>query len=123
MPKARKSNQTKNGGSSNQKEDRTNGDVDATEPESDERDSDKVIPFDVGTAGDSDALRETPDQHEEKATEKKRRGRASTEGQALKRVLIFLSEPDVAALKSEVGDRGMSTKVREIIKEYLTKRG
>ena len=58
----------------------------------------------------------------EEPKEKKRRGRAPTEGEPLKRVLIFLSEVDVAALKAEVGDRGMSTRVREIIKEYIANR-
>ena len=58
----------------------------------------------------------------EEPTEKKRRGRAPTEGEPLKRVLIFLSESDVAALKAEVGNRGMSTRIREILKEYLEKR-
>lgn len=59
----------------------------------------------------------------EEPKEKRRRGRAPTEGEPLKRVLIFLSDDDIAALKAEVGDRGMSTKIREIIKEYLGKRG
>lgn len=58
----------------------------------------------------------------EEPKEKKRRGRAPTEGHPRKRVLIFLSDDDIAALKVEVGDRGMSTKIREIIKEYLAKR-
>ena len=114
MPKERRKDQTKNGGSSSQNEKESSGG---------EGGSDKVITFDAGTAGDSDAPLETPAQQEEKATEKKRRGRVPSEGQALKRVLVFLSEPDAAALKAEVGDRGMSTKIREIIKDYLTKRG
>ena len=58
----------------------------------------------------------------EEPKEKKRRGRAPTEGEPLKRVLIFLSDSDVAAFKAEVGDRGMSTRIREILKEYLAKR-
>ena len=31
-------------------------------------------------------------------------------------------DDDITSLKSEVGDRGMSTKIREIIKTYLAKR-
>jgi hypothetical protein len=58
----------------------------------------------------------------EEAKEKKRKGRAPTEGEPLKRVLIFLSDDDITRLKSEVGERGMSTKVREIIKAYLAPR-
>jgi hypothetical protein len=58
----------------------------------------------------------------EEPKEKKRKGRAPTEGEPLKRVLIFLSDDDITRLKSEVGERGMSTKVREIIKAYLAQR-
>ena len=58
----------------------------------------------------------------EEPAQKKRRGRAPTEGDPLKRVLIFLSDDDISALKAEVGDRGMSTKIREIIKDYLAKK-
>jgi hypothetical protein len=52
----------------------------------------------------------------------KRRGRRAEEGEPLKRLLVFLSEGDIAALRKKVGDkRGVSTKVREIIKEWLAK--
>ena len=54
--------------------------------------------------------------------EPKRRGRQPEEGEPLKRLLVFLSEGDIASLKTHAGDkRGLSTKVREIIKEYLAK--
>ncbi len=58
----------------------------------------------------------------ERRAEKKRKGRAPTEGEPLKRVLIFLSDDDITRLKSEVGERAMSTKVREIIKAHLAQR-
>jgi hypothetical protein len=64
----------------------------------------------------------TPTTAVEEPKEKKRKGRAPTEGEPLKRVLIFLSDDDITRLKSEVGERGMSTKVREIIKAYLAPR-
>jgi hypothetical protein len=64
----------------------------------------------------------TPATAVEEPKEKKRKGRAPTEGEPLKRVLIFLSDDDITRLKSEVGERGMSTKVREIIKAYLAQR-
>jgi hypothetical protein len=53
--------------------------------------------------------------------EKKRRGRAPSEVEPLRRVLIFLGTREIDALKAEVGDRGMSTKIREIIKQYFAK--
>jgi hypothetical protein len=54
--------------------------------------------------------------------EPKRRGRRAEEGEPLKRLLVFVSEGDLAALKQKVGDkRGVSTKVREIIKEWLAR--
>ena len=53
--------------------------------------------------------------------EKKRRGRAPSEGEPLRRVLIFLGTKEIDALKAMVGDRGMSTKIREILKEHLAK--
>ena len=53
-------------------------------------------------------------------SEPKRRGRRAGEGEPLKRLLVFLSEADLAALRKKIGDkRGVSTKVREIIKEWL----
>lgn len=56
------------------------------------------------------------------AGEPKRRGRRAEEGEPLKRLLVFVSEGDLAALREKVGDkRGVSTKVRQIIKEYLAK--
>ncbi len=55
------------------------------------------------------------------ASEKKRKGRAPTEGEPLRRVLIFLGTKEIDALKALVGDRGMSTKIREILKEHLSK--
>ena len=121
MPKASKNDPTKNGGSSGKES--QNGDVEASEPVEAKVDADKVISFQTGTPGGIVDPTAPSDQQEEKPIEKKRRGRAPTEGQALKRVLIFLSESDVVALKAEVGDRGVSTKIREIIKKYLTKRG
>lgn len=104
MAKAAKKNQTSNGGSSSRKGKNGNGRNGKAEKKP------------AKQAGTTEETIEAP-------KEKKRRGRAPTEGEPLKRVLIFLSEADVAALKAEVGDRGMSTKVREIIKEYLAKRG
>ena len=53
------------------------------------------------------------------APEKMRRGRAPSEGEPLRRVLIFLGQREIEALKSQVGNRGMSTKIREILKEHL----
>ena len=54
--------------------------------------------------------------------EPNRRGRRAEEGQPLKRLLVFLSERDITALRKKVGDkRGVSTKVREIIKEWLAR--
>jgi hypothetical protein len=111
MPKASRKDPEKNGGSSSQ--DGKEGIGGEGEVE-----SKKVLAIDSGTVDPS----VPPDQQEGKAKEKKRRGRAPTEGQALKRVLVFLSEPDVAALKAEVGDRGVSTKIREIVKEYLERK-
>ena len=55
-------------------------------------------------------------------SEPKRRGRRAEEGEPLKRLLVFLSEGDIAALKEKAGGkRGVSTKVREIIKEWLAR--
>ena len=51
--------------------------------------------------------------------EKKRRGRALSEGEPLKRVLIFLGQKEIEALKAQVGGRGISTRIREILKEHL----
>ena len=101
MPKARKKVLTKNCGSSNRKGKNGNGG-------NGEEKNQKADP----------AVAVKP---AESPPEKKRRGRAATEGEPLRRVLIFLSEQDIAALKVEVGDRGVSTKVREIIKEHLAK--
>jgi len=42
--------------------------------------------------------------------EKKRKGRAPSEGEPLRRVLIFLGTKEIDALKALVGARGMSTK-------------
>ncbi|MBI4583231.1 MAG: hypothetical protein HY717_04330 [Planctomycetes bacterium] len=53
--------------------------------------------------------------------EKKRRGRAPSEGEPLRRVLIFLGTSEIDKLRGEVGARGMSTKIREIIKQYFAK--
>ena len=53
-------------------------------------------------------------------SEPRKRGRRAEEGEPLKRLLVFLSEGDIAALKEKAGGkRGVSTKVREIIKEWL----
>ncbi len=107
MAKAAKKNQTSEGGSSNRKGKNGNGGKDvAAEKET----SAKSAPA------------TTEDQPSEEPKEKKRRGRAPMEGEPLRRVLIFLSESDVAALKAEVGDRGMSTRIREILKEYIANR-
>ncbi len=106
MAKAAKKNQTSNAGSSNRKGKNGNG----GKGKEVVQDSEEKKNADTSTT-------ET-----EEPKEKKRRGRAPTEGEPLKRVLIFLSEADVAALKAEVGDRGMSTRIREILKEYLAKR-
>ena len=111
MAKAAKKNQTSGNGSSSRKGKNGNGGKGNAEADSEEQASAK-------TAADA-----TADQPSEEPKEKKRRGRAPTEGEPLKRVLIFLSESDVAALKNEVGDRGMSTRIREIIKDYLAKQG
>ena len=106
MAKAAKKNQTSNSGSSNRKGKNGNG-------------------------GEGEAVVQEPEEKKNADTattetvepkEKKRRGRAPTEGDPLKRVLIFLSDDDISVLKAEVGDRGMSTKIREIIKDYLAKK-
>ena len=112
MAKAAKKNQTRNGGSSNRKGRNGNGGNGKAEAEKAAKKPTKQV------SKPSGATEETT----EAPAEKKRRGRAPTEGEPLKRVLIFLSESDVAALKNEVGDRGMSTRIREILKEYLAKR-
>jgi hypothetical protein len=108
MAKAAKKNQTSNGGSSSRKGKNGNGGKGNGKADADEKKP-------VEQASPSTTAVEEP-------KKKKRRGRAPTEGQALKRVLIFLSDDDITALKGEVGDRGMSTKIREIIKEHLAKR-
>ncbi len=51
--------------------------------------------------------------------EKKRRGRAPSEGEPLRRVLIFLGTKEIEALKAQVGGRGISSRIREILKEHL----
>jgi hypothetical protein len=52
--------------------------------------------------------------------EKKRKGRVPSEGERLRRVLIFLGPKEIEALRSEVGgERGVSTRIREILKEHL----
>ncbi len=111
MAKAAKKNQTSNVGSSNRKAKNGNGGNGKGAAQLAEKE----------TSAKTDAAT-TANQPSEEPKEKKRRGRAPTEGEPLKRVLIFLSESDVAALKAEVGDRGMSTRIREILKEYLAKR-
>ncbi len=105
MAKAAKKNQTSNRGSSGRKGKNGNGGKGKAVVQD---------PEEKKNAATSTAETEEP-------KEKKRRGRALTEGEPLKRVLIFLSESDIAALKAEVGDRGMSTRIREIIKDYLAK--
>ncbi len=107
MAKAAKKNQTSENGSSNRKRKNGNGG------------KGKAVVQDSEEKKNAD----TSSTETEEPKEKKRRGRAPTEGDPLKRVLIFLSDDDIASLKSEVGDRGMSTKIREIIKTYLAKRG
>jgi hypothetical protein len=52
--------------------------------------------------------------------EKMRKGRAPSEGEPLKRVLIFLGPKEIEALKAQGGGRGISTRIREILKEHLT---
>ena len=94
--------QTKNGGSSNRKGKNGNG---GNGNEKDQKTDSQVVVM-----------------PSKSSPEKKRRGRAATEGEPLRRVLIFLSEQDIASLKAEVGNRGVSTKIREIIKDYLAKR-
>jgi len=50
----------------------------------------------------------------------KRKGRAPSEGEPLKRVLIFLGPKEIEGLKGELeGDRGLSKKIREIVKQHL----
>ena len=56
-----------------------------------------------------------------KETEKKRRGRQATEGEPLQRLLVFLSPNDIDALRKKAGKGKVSTKVRELVKEYLSK--
>jgi hypothetical protein len=53
--------------------------------------------------------------------EKKRRGRAPSEGEPLRRVLIFLGPKESDALRAQAGGRGGSTKIPEILKEHLAK--
>ena len=107
MAKAAKKNQTNENGSSNRKGKNGNGG------------KGKAVVQDPEEKKNAD----TSTTETEEPKEKKRRGRAPTEGDPLEPVLIFLSDDDIAALKAEVGDRGMSTKIREIIKTYLAKRG
>ena len=61
--------------------------------------------------------------HEKPAaeTEKKRPGRKATEGEPLRRILVFLGESDVDALRKKAGDGKVSTKVRELVKAFLGK--
>lgn len=61
------------------------------------------------------------EQAENGATEPaKRKGRAPSEGEPLKRVLIFLGPKEIEGLKGELeGDRGLSKKIREIVKQHL----
>jgi len=108
MAKAPKKNPTANGGSSSPKGKNGNGRNGKA----------------AGQAADKQpaAPAPVPTTAVEEPAEKKRKGRAPTEGEPLKRVLIFLSDDDITRLKFEVGERGMSTKVREIIKAYLTQR-
>jgi hypothetical protein len=42
--------------------------------------------------------------------ERKRRGRAPSEGEPLKRVLIFLGSKEIDALRAQAGGRGVSTR-------------
>ena len=107
MAKTTKKNQTRGNGSSNRKVKNGNGGKGKEAVQE---------PEEKKNADASSTESEEP-------KEKKRRGRAPTEGDPLEPVLIFLSDDDIAALKAEVGDRGMSTKIREIIKTYLAKRG
>ena len=51
--------------------------------------------------------------------EPKRRGRRAEEGEPLKRLLVFLSRDDIEALREKAGKGKVSTKVRELIKDYL----
>jgi hypothetical protein len=61
--------------------------------------------------------------HEKPAaeTEKKRPGRKATEGEPLRRILVFLGESAVDALRKKAGDGKVSTKVRELVKAFLGK--
>jgi uncharacterized protein (DUF4415 family) len=55
--------------------------------------------------------------------EKKRRGRAPSEGEPLKRVLVFLGQKEIDALRAQAGGRGVSTRIREILKESIARQG
>jgi hypothetical protein len=101
MAKAAKKNPTANGGSSSPKGKNGNGG------------NGKGAGHDADKQPVAPAATPTPAIAVEEPREKKRKGRALTEGEPLKRVLIFLSDDDITRLKSEVGERGMSTKVRE----------
>jgi uncharacterized protein (DUF4415 family) len=55
--------------------------------------------------------------------EKKRKGRAPSEGEPLKRVLVFLGSKEIDALRAQAGGRGVSTRIREILKECIARQG
>ena len=84
MPKAAKKDETKNSGSSSRKGKNGNGGNGKAKPPV-IKDATDEAPVVAGTTGTSAATAAA-------APEKKRRGRAATEGEPLRRVLIFLSD-------------------------------
>lgn len=74
------------------------------------------------TNGAKKAKNGKPNGKPKNGEEKNRRGRAPTEGEPLKRVLVFLGQQEIDALRKQLdGDRGISKKVREIVKAHLAK--
>ncbi len=84
MAKAAKKNTTANGGSSSPKGKNGNGG------------NGKAAAHDAGKQPAAPAPGPVPSAAVEQPAEKKRKGRAPTEGEPLKRVLIFLSDDDLA---------------------------
>ena len=62
------------------------------------------------------AKQNKPEKKDKKSTAEKAKQTGS-----LKRVLVFLSESDLSLLKKKVGEGKVSTKIRELVKAYLSK--
>ena len=78
-----------------------------------------------GKAGKEDHTEVPAASHEPQAPaaepEKKRKGRAPSEGEPLRRVLIFLGPKEIGALRVQAGGRSVSTRIRELLKQHLAK--